>query len=101
MTDVVERANFYIANNAAESGADVLIAELAAEIERLRAASQWQPIATAPVGFPVLLWCPEDKPQVVTGVLCDDGDGKFWRFEDYRRNVSYGNYILDSLARFR
>jgi hypothetical protein len=35
-SDIVERAHSYIANNAAESGADVLIVEMAAEIERLR-----------------------------------------------------------------
>jgi hypothetical protein len=34
--DIVERLHFYIAANAAESGADVLLAEAADEIERLR-----------------------------------------------------------------
>ena len=37
MSDVVERAHSYVAYNAAESGADVLIVELADEIARLRA----------------------------------------------------------------
>jgi len=36
--NLVERARDYLANNAAESGADVLIGELADEIERLRSA---------------------------------------------------------------
>lgn len=36
MTDLVKTAREYLAMNAAESGADVLIAELAAEVERLR-----------------------------------------------------------------
>ena len=36
MSDIVTRARDYLAANAAESGADVLIADLADEIERLR-----------------------------------------------------------------
>ena len=38
MSDLVKRARHYIANNAAESGADVLITELADRIEVLEAA---------------------------------------------------------------
>jgi|GEM_PF-6649443 len=34
--DIVGRAHDYLAKNAAESGADALIAEMADEIERLR-----------------------------------------------------------------
>jgi len=34
--DIVAQAREYLANNAAESGADVLIKELADEVERLR-----------------------------------------------------------------
>lgn len=37
MPDLVKRARDYLTQNAAESGADVLIRELANEIERLRA----------------------------------------------------------------
>lgn len=37
MSDLVTRARDYLKQNAAESGADVLIRELANEIERLRA----------------------------------------------------------------
>jgi hypothetical protein len=39
MTDIVARAKDYLAHNAAESGADVLIKELCDEVESLR--HQW------------------------------------------------------------
>jgi len=48
MSDIVERARKYLAANAAESGADVLIDELASEITRLRSLTEWRPIETAP-----------------------------------------------------
>jgi hypothetical protein len=38
--DIAERAREYLANNAAESGADVLIAGLVAEVEALREAAK-------------------------------------------------------------
>jgi hypothetical protein len=38
--DIVERARDYLSSNAAESGADVLIAELVAEVETLRDAAR-------------------------------------------------------------
>lgn len=43
MIDVLERARTYLANNAAESGADELILELCAEVESLR--KQWSEMA--------------------------------------------------------
>ncbi len=40
MADIVERARNYVGLNAAESGADVLILDMADEIERLQAAKR-------------------------------------------------------------
>lgn len=40
-----------------------------AELSRLRAASQWQPIETAPKGTPVLLWAPKWICEI--GIYCD------------------------------
>lgn len=44
MSDIVKRARNYLAENAAESGADVLIDELATEVTRLRSLTTWRPI---------------------------------------------------------
>lgn len=52
MTDIVEKLRYRAERirpwKASEAIDQLVILEAAAEIERLRAASQWQPIATAP-----------------------------------------------------
>lgn len=44
MSEIVRQAREYLAQNAAESGADVLIAELCDEVERMK---RWAEIAAA------------------------------------------------------
>ena len=59
MSDIVERARDYLAHNAAESGADVLIDELAAEIVRLRELTTWRPVTDEQkTGSKFVMWAP-------------------------------------------
>ena len=82
MTDIVEKLRYRAERirpwKASEAIDQLVILEAAAEIERLRAASQWQPISTAPTdGSRVVVWRPhEDKqhPAHIGIDLCADVD---------------------------
>ena len=78
MTDIVEELR-------ARAGEHLLLAEAAAEIERLRAtaAAAWQPMATAPKDEgPLLLYCLEGHAarEIVVGA---------WKFDAHRRSFGY------------
>ena len=80
MTDIVEELR-------ARAGEHLLLAEAAAEIERLRAtaAAAWQPMATAPKDEgPLLLYCPGLEGHAAREIVVGA-----WKFDANRRSFGY------------
>ena len=80
MTDIVEELR-------ARAGEHLLLAEAAAEIERLRAtaAAAWQPMATAPKDEgPLLLYCPGLEGHAAREIVVGA-----WKFDANRRNLGF------------
>ena len=88
MTDIVEELR-------ARAGEHLLLAEAAAEIERLRAtaAAAWQPMATAPKDEgPLLLYCPGLEGHAAREIVVGA-----WKFDANRRSFGYWTSDVDRL----
>lgn len=101
MTDLVERARAYLAANAAESGADVLIAELADELDGLRGAVE-VPVTVYKAVERVLdehsAWIARPNPEVTKAVALAAGIAFYIANEGKWENLAAAQAVVDQQA---